>query len=544
MKFGASFLLVILLSLVGFAQKGKDIFPIKYTTAETVYLEGGKAKGLNVGDKLMVVCDKKKVVAEIEVVYVAEHSASCRIIHTDEPIKPGDLAVVVTRTKQTESSVQTSKTPEPTPEKKEVLTVKEKKTVQKRRQSRRNASRLSGSVSVQYYHWNDQSASNLDFSQPTARFNLRVNNLWNKEYQLRIRTRTRYNQRSQELGPDIPQNELRNRVYELSLSYDNPQVPFNYKVGRIISNYMSGIGYIDGMQFQYNLSPSVRMGIFAGTQPDWRTSNFQTNIQKFGAFWNYRQGEIQSSQFESTIAAAAEYHSSVVSREFVYIRNSYSYQSRLYLYQSAEIDINRNWRKARAGERFSLTNLFLSARYRHANWLTLGLTFDNRKNYWTYEIRTIEQILFDDALRRGLRGSISLRLPAKVFVYSNVGIRKRETDSRSTYSYAGGIRKADFLLRRLSLGINAAGFNSPLSSGYTASLRLAKSLLSGQRFEVGLGNYAYTGGVDNSTRNNKWARVNGYFPLMGRIFLYGQYEYNWGADIKGQRILTELGYRF
>ncbi len=541
MKFGVSVLLIVLLSVVGFAQNGKDIFPIKYITAETVYLEGGKAKGLNVGDKLMVVCDKKKVVAELEVIYVAEYSASCRIIHTEEPIKPGDLAVVVTRKKQKTPSVETPKTPEPAPEVKPQPTQKTKKPSR----SRRSTSRVSGSVSAQYYHWNDQSISNLDFSQPTARFNLRINNLWDKEYQLRIRTRTRYNQRNREYSPDVPQNEWRNRIYELSLSYDNLQAPFNYKVGRIISNYMSGIGYIDGLQLQYNLSSSVRMGIFAGTQPDWRTSDFQTNIQKFGAFWSYRQGDvIEGGRFESTIAAAAEYHSSVVSREFIFLRNSYSYKSRLYIYQSAEVDINRNWRKARAGERFSLTNLFLSARYRHANWLTLGLTFDNRKNYWTYEIRTIEEILFDDAFRRGLRGSISVKLPARVYFYSTVGMRKRETDSRSTYSYSGGIRKVDFLFRRLSVNLNVAGFNNPLSNGYTTSVRLAKSLLSGQRFEIGGGNYAYRGGVENSTRNNQWARFNGYFPLIGRLFLYGQYEYDWGDDIKGQRILTELGYRF
>ena len=542
MKIFSLVFVIVLSALSIWAQESDIIFHVKYISAETVYLDGGAAKGLHVGDKLLV-RSKKKVVAELEVIYVAEHSASCRIIKKQGTISTGDMAVVYVRAEPRQPEEPQQIQPEPAPPKQPQPHPEKKKPV-KRRTGRQSLFRISGSISAQWYQWDDRSESNLDFSQPTVRFNLRMRNLWNKDYHLRIRTRSRYNQRTREYTPDVPKEEWRNRVYEFSFSYENSAAPVNYKMGRIISNYMSGVGYIDGLQVQYNPSSTMRFGVFFGTQPDWRTSSFQTSIQKFGGFWNYTRGEYRSGRISSTIAAAAEYHSSVVSREFVYFQNSFTYGGRLNLYQSAEIDINRSWRKERSGEQFSLTNLFLSARYRFRNWFNIGLSFDNRKNYWTYETRSIEDIIFDDALRRGLRGNLSLRLPGKVFVFSTVGMRTRETDSRATYSYAGGIRKADFIVKRLSFSVNYAGFTSQFTDGYTASVRLGKSFLTGQRIELGVGNYAYRGGTENTTRNNQWARLNTYFPLFYRLFLYGQYEYNWGDDIQGQRITAELGYRF
>ncbi|MCB0295568.1 MAG: hypothetical protein KDG51_10115, partial [Calditrichaeota bacterium] len=82
-----------------------------------------------------------------------------------------------------------------------------------------------------------------------------------------------------------------------------------------------------------------------------------------------------------------------------------------------------------------LSNLFISGRYQVSQPLTLGLTFDNRQNYWTYEIQSLADSLFDDALRTGLRANLSLRLPGNTNLFANGGFRKRESDKEATYSY-------------------------------------------------------------------------------------------------------------
>jgi hypothetical protein len=51
---------------------------VKHRSSSTVYLSGGSANGLAVGDKLSV-SSKGAPIGEIEVIYLAEHSASCKI---------------------------------------------------------------------------------------------------------------------------------------------------------------------------------------------------------------------------------------------------------------------------------------------------------------------------------------------------------------------------------------------------------------------------------------------------------------------------------
>lgn len=63
---------------------------VRYRSAENVYLDAGAAAGLAVGDRLEVVRDGVEI-ATLEVVFVAQHSASCRIESESTPVAVGDL---------------------------------------------------------------------------------------------------------------------------------------------------------------------------------------------------------------------------------------------------------------------------------------------------------------------------------------------------------------------------------------------------------------------------------------------------------------------
>jgi hypothetical protein len=65
---------------------------VRFVSAESVYLDAGSAAGLDVGVKVRIVRGGKAV-AELEVAYVAEHSASCRIISGAGAINTGDRAL-------------------------------------------------------------------------------------------------------------------------------------------------------------------------------------------------------------------------------------------------------------------------------------------------------------------------------------------------------------------------------------------------------------------------------------------------------------------
>ena len=64
---------------IGFSQNEsiKLSSTINYVSAENVYLKSGKASGIQVGDKFTVFRNEQ-IIGHIEVVYVAQNSASCR----------------------------------------------------------------------------------------------------------------------------------------------------------------------------------------------------------------------------------------------------------------------------------------------------------------------------------------------------------------------------------------------------------------------------------------------------------------------------------
>ena len=522
-----------------FGQTGSNttkIYKVKYISAQNVYLDAGKAAGLNIGDRLKVQ-RKGQDIAEIEVVYLAENSASCKIISSSQPVEADDQVIVV------QSAVQTSQPPALSqPDSSQVQLPAA--TTEQPTQSKRHRSPFSGSLGFQYYYWNDQKGTNLDFSQPTLRFNLRGQRLWGKDYNLRIRARLRYNQRSVELNSQAPKEEWRNRVFEVAFSYDNADAPVNFRAGRIISNQFSGVGYIDGLLLQYNNSRKFHIGAFGGTQPQWQYSDFQTSIQKYGGYLSATLGNMSSGRFESSLAAVGEYHGSTVSREFIYLQNSFYQTNRWSFYQNAEIDLNRDWRKDIAGEDISLTSFFLSGQWNATSRIIIGAMYDNRKNYLTYETRSLADSLFDEAMRQGLRGTVSFLLPQDYRIFGNFGIRKRETDTESTISYAGGLGKTNFIIPYSRITLNGSGFSNFYTRGLNYSVLWGYFFWNRVNTDIGFGGYQYNLKADSSKRTNQWIRGTVFAPLAYRLYFSGQYEYQWGDDLTGHRILGEIGVRF
>jgi len=531
-----SFLIILLFSSL-FAQNNST-FRVKYLSAEYVYLDAGRTQGIETGDTLIIKKDNLDY-AQLEVVYTSDYSSSCKIITAKGSIKAGDIAQFKTNKEKSEAG-KTDETTKPVTE----VTKTPSKYLNRVQKRNKSDFRLRGNISAQYYYWKDLDRTDLNFSQPTMRLNLYGSNLWNRSYHFRVKVRTRYNDRARRLNAEVPKTEWRNRIYEFSFSYDDENAFLNYKLGRIISNQFSGVGYIDGLLLQQKVSQNFRTGVFAGTQPDWQYADLQTSIQKYGAYLTYLQGNYGSNRYESTMALTGEYHSSTVSREYIYLQNNFYLRQKWSVYQSMELDYNRSWRKERTNQTFSLSNLYISGRWEVNSWASVGLMYDNRKNYQTYETRTIADSLFDNAMRQGLRGTVSLLLPANYRFFGNFGVRKRETDTNYTYSYGAGLNKVNFLVRGMRIFLNGAGFSNFFTQGVNYSFTIGKYFRNNLNLDFGFGGYTYQLKAGNTNRNNQWGRISTMANIYYRFYINGQYEYNWGDDINGHRVLLELGYRF
>ena len=528
-------LLILCFAVNSFSQNETSdlITSVKYISAENVYLNTGSASGIQIGDKFTVFRNEKNI-GHIEVIYVAQNSASCKILDNTEPFLKDDKAV------RTFSAIREELIADSTIEKRQrkISSYKRSKTFSQ------SFARLSGSASFQWYQFLDSRDTDLSFSQPSFRLNLNARQLWGKNFNFNIKLRSRYNNRGSRFSNTSSNDKLNNRIYTLGFEYSDDTAPVNFNIGRIISTKFSGIGYFDGAVVQFNVSSKFNFGIFAGAQPQWQYSDFQSSLQKYGFYVNYLKGDYRLMRFESTLAAAGEYHNGIISREFIYIQNRFNNSSDWSLDQSMSLDINRDWRKEISGESVSLSNLYLSGRYRFSNSLTAGISYDNRKTYLTYETKSIAEELFDAAQRQGLRTNLSITFPQKIRLSANFGLRKKENESETTYSYNSSISKSDLLIKNLRGNLSFSGFSNLYTNGYNPSLRLTQYLNAGHSFGISGGSYLYALNEGNEKRSNNWAGIESYIYLLKRIFLMTNYEYNWGDDSEGHRILAEIGYRF
>ena len=520
---------------------------MEFISAENVYLDGGKRGGLAVGDRLQVLRNNSKVIAEIEVAFAADFSASCTIISTSSQIKKGDTAL----RKHAKSASSKS-----TDEDWLIASSMLSKNESRRSTTSSPLARLSGSAAIQYYQMTDNTVNNLDFRQTTFRINVRAQKLFGKDLTLRLRTRTRQNQRSRGyLANTIPGNEWRNRLYEFSLSFHNPQAPINFSIGRVYSMALSGIGVFDGAQIQANISNKLSAGVLAGARPAVNAYNPAPPValQKYGIFLNYKTNRSGRNLFQSTLAGIAEYSGSSVSREFIYLQSVINPGAKCQLFQSLELDINRNWRKERAGNSLALSNLYLDARYRFSRSILAGVIFDNRQNYYTIDYREIDDVFFDDAQRTGLRANLTTRLPGRYIFSGEISLRLWEKpenvfqapEKASMISgFSARLSRGNFLFRRLTLNLFGTRFNSLLAEGFTAGARF------GYRFKalllVSASYLKYNYGLKTADlyRQNDLIRLFGRWPVSKKIVFNGLFEIALGDDLNGPRFSLELGYRF
>lgn len=461
-KYTLLFLLFSLTSLL-YAQETEIIGHINYLSKENVYIDKGEDAGLSVGDTLIV--EKKgQPDASLLVIHTSQHSASCKVLNRSSLLQVGDLAKLISKKEKVSEALIIATTPENKPD-----------TPTRRINKSKPWARIRGGLSLQWYHIEDLSGNNLDFDQPTLRFDLKAKEMWGKHYNLTIRTRLRRNKRSRSYSTGIAQETFRNRIYTFSFSYDEPTSAFNYSIGRFHANQISGVGYIDGLFLKYNLSPRVHIGVYGGLKSSWQFAGAEGSRQKYGLVFGYRSDRKGASKIETSLALNSEYNGKTISRENLYFQSSFSFKNRLFIYNSVDVDINRLWREEKTGEAVSLSSLYLSARYRFSDIVIAGLSFDDRKNYYTYETMDIPEDYYDMASRFGLRADLDLYFPKNYTVSLQVGTRKRQNDTQITYTGRASLRKRNLLIKRLSAGMNLSFYSNYYTEGWIPTVFITKA---------------------------------------------------------------------
>lgn len=524
------------LAVAPLVQAGQPGFLVKYRSAANVYLDSGKAQGLAIGDRLTVAANGATS-AELEVVFIADQSASCRVVSEKWPVRAGDIATLMKRA--------AAAAPEPEVEPEPPLQEPAPAEAAPKRVSQQPAMRVRGVVSLGYSRVWDETPAALDFEQRTARVDLGLWDIGGQPMTFNLRFRSRQDARARSLSQFTPQIERDDRVFEMSLRYEPASEGVGVEVGRIAASHFSSVGYLDGGLARLRLAGPLQLGGFFGQRAEIDGFGAEVSGLKYGGFVRLAPpGRFGGGAYEVILAGVREFAGSEISREYLSLETRFGSGRRFSAYERAELDVNRGWREEISGRRYQLSNLAVSANYRFSSGSSFVLSYDSRKNYRTYQNRTIPQTIFDDFLQQGLRANLYLGRPHGLNVSFNGGLRFQERDAQDAYSYGGGIRHGNLFGSDVTLGFDYSGFSNRYTDGYLLTAQTGKHFGRGHYLDLGYGSSVYRLLASADRRTTQWLRLSGRAQLFRGLYCVGDLEYDRGDDIEGPRGLVELGYQF
>jgi len=558
---------------------------VLYILTSGIYLDGGESEGIKKGIRFQL--DREgEPVGELEVVHVAADRSACRIVEVHRPIEIGDRAVAVSaparpgvealstvaerlkgsrglKPQSSESSAIGQDSPstgqEVAAQTRQGLGLASGASVGESpgtaRITRRGSeavsltevpfAKSSGSISARLHRFADDSPAGRDFAQSTLQLNLRMQEIGGAPLSMRLRMRTRENSRDQSDGS--VETDRRDRLYEMSLNYEPPEGRFSFQLGRLRSGPLVGFDYLDGVVAELKVANRFKVGGFYGNRPDIDSTDFASTGSSYGVFVHYRKKRSRDHPFyaEFLLGGIGERGvSGELSREFVSLYARLGSGSRWSLYQRAEIDLNRGWRKEVAGDSYQVSNLLIAGTYRFSKSLRMGVTYDLRRRYRDLDDRDTPEEVFDDQLRDGLRVTWYLGDHHGWRASTSIGRRRLQSSGENTDTFNGSIYNSDVAGKDLLLGVDFSGYSGPSSEGFRVSFRSRKYFSGGHDVGLLVGTSETRSGPMAETRENRWVRLTGTTRLPKGFFVLWEVEQSEGDDFGGLRTVLQLGLRF
>ncbi len=383
--------------------------------------------------------------------------------------------------------------------------------------------------------------SDYDRTQPGVKTKLSVENIGGGNLAFKLRHRTRLYHRSRTLSIGQDANEWIHQIYELGLFHENEASKTEWAIGRVLSPYVRGVGYVDGGYLAHQIHSNFKIGFAGGAAPDMVSSEPNFDRRKFGLFGAFETGTYQTQRLAFTAAVSTEYDETTVSRDFLYFQGTYSKYQLLSLYQSVEIDFNRDWRYDQTGERFTFTNYYANANVNITKNASIFLSYDARKNIRYFETMDTPDSLFNDDYHQGIRAGFNLRLMDRINFRGNAGIRFRDGLPDDNKFASATVRIARFPLPRHSMTLMMSIVETQFTTGYRPmmSYRFPVS----RRVALNLTGSGYIYKTGSRTTSYYYADASTYYSFARRYYLSATYRQYFDTRLKSIELRTELGIR-
>jgi hypothetical protein len=450
---------------------------VSYVTTQNVYVKFQTTENIAAGDTLFIIQDSKLVPA-ITVKEISSISCVCTPF-SEQKISVGDPIFSRQKAAKTDMTVEKATVPVIP-----VSATRQDSLPAKKGQPKTRKQMVTGNLSV---------ASYLNFSNATSAtqrmkytFSMVMQNIG--ETKLSAETYITFAHKLDDWS--TVQDDIFNglKIYSLALNYD-----FNGHnqiwLGRKINPRISNAGAIDGLQYELKTG-SFTIGLLAGTRPDYKNYSFNPNLFQFGGYLGHdftgKNGSMQS-----TIAFIDQMNNGMTDRRFAYLQHTNSLVRNLYFFGSAEVDLYKQTMNPvdstlkdttyKKDNSPTLSNLYLSLRYRPIKKLSLSISYSNRQNIIYYETyKSIVDRLLEAATVQGFIFQVNYQPVKLLSIGINAGYRNSKNDPRPSKNLYGYLTYSRVPGINVSATISGTILETSYMSGNIYSLGISRDIVPGK----------------------------------------------------------------
>jgi hypothetical protein len=336
--------------------------------------------------------------------------------------------------------------------------------------------------------------------------------------------------------------DLINRTYHLSMTYDNPNSAWVAGFGRLYLPWAPSLETLDGGYAGRRIADGVTMGIFAGSTPDPSSWNYNPDQKISGAFVNFEGGSYETFRYSSTSGAGLGLVKWQSNKPFVFFENSLFYKRYISIYHSLQADSPKG-NPAVPAPGAGISRSFFTLRVQPVSRLELDFNHNYLRDIPTYDPQLIGTGLLDKYLFQGFSAGARVEVIKKVTVYGELGRSNRSGDAKMSLNQMYGITFARLPLFGLRADAHYSKFNSAFGEGSYRSISISRNINDSMRLEV-LGGDQSFGSTLSANDTARFLNVN-YESNIGRnYFLQGGFSINRGNTQSYDQWMMTLGYRF
>lgn len=532
----------------------RTAFRVKYVADGAAYLDGGSTSGLAEGLKLVIrdpattsskPGDSKEpvIVAQLDVVSVAQSSAVTEIHSPTREIKPGDLAYLTSEDAQALVQQRALSSTRLYPQ---VITFTEGDPADEEareyvpRPPLPEVNRARGRIGFEYSSIMSQGSVGSSSSELGLVLRSDITRIggsyWNLSGYWRGRLESQGSSSQQTL------QDLINRTYHLSLTYDNPKSAWVAGVGRMFLPWASSLDTIDGGYVGRKISKGVTAGMFAGSTPDPTSWSYNPNQRLAGTFVNFEGGSFDALRYTSTAGFGVSMLHWNVDRPFVFFENGIFYKRIFSVYDSLQIDHPSPTPNV-VTPGTGISRSYLTVRVQPIERLSLDFNHNYFRDVPTFDLALVGTGLLDKVLFQGFSVGARVEVLKKIYLYTDQGLSNRSGDTKNSLNQMYGISWADMLHSGVRADLRYSKFNSSFAQGSYEAVALSRNFRENFRWEVQVGKQAFVSPLTTDT-GSRFVNFSLDSDFGAHYFVMSGVTINRGAIQNYQQWYVTLGYRF